>query len=65
MSLWPFVLDRSLYIALYAGFGVAMVIIVHLDLFFSGASLKLANIAYLWLLGMVGLFVFLVADYRR
>jgi|GEM_PF-81395 len=65
MSMWSFLLDRSLYIALYAGFGVAMVIIVQLDLFFSGASLKPANIAYLWLLGMVGLFVFLVADYRR
>lgn len=65
MSLWSFLLDRSLYIALYAGFGVAMVIIVQLDLFFSGASLRLANIAYLWLLGMVGLLVFLVADYRR
>lgn len=65
MSLWSFLLDRSLYIALYAGLGVAMVIIVQLDLFFSGASLRLANIAYLWLLGMVGLLVFLVADYRR
>ncbi|MGE5572102.1 MAG: sensor histidine kinase [Bacteroidota bacterium] len=65
MSLWSFLLDRALYIALYAGFGVATVIIVQLDLFFSGASLKLANIAYLWLLGMVGLFAFLMADYRR
>lgn len=65
MSMWSFLLDRSLYIALYAGFGVITVIIVQLDLFFSEASLKLANIAYLWLLGMVGLFVFLVVDYRR
>ena len=41
-----------------------MVIIVQLDLFFRGKP-EAHNIAYLWLLGMVGLLVFLVADYRR
>jgi len=65
MSLWSFLADRSLYIALYVGFGVLMVAVVQLDLFFSGASLRLVNVIYLWLLGLLGLIVFLLVEYRK
>lgn len=65
MRVWSFLLDRSLYIALYLGFGAVTVIIVQLDMVFSGASLRLVNIAYLMLLGIVGLAAFLAIDYRR
>lgn len=65
MRVWSFLLDRSLYIALYLGFGAVTVIIVQLDMVFSGASLRLVNIAYLMLLGIVGLAAVLAIDYRR
>lgn len=65
MNLWSFLRDRVLYIALYAGFGVVTVAIIELDLFFSGATLRVANVLYLWLLGLVGLAGFLLVDYRK
>lgn len=65
MNLWSFFADRSLYITLYVGFGALVMVVVQLDLLFSGASLKLSNVFYLWLLGLVGLFVFLFVDYRK
>lgn len=65
MNLWSFLRDRVLYIALYAGFGVVTVAIIELDLFFSGTTLRVANVLYLWLLGLVGLAGFLLVDYRK
>lgn len=65
MNLRSFLVDRFLYIALYIGFGTLIVVVVQLDLLFSGASLDLANVFYLWALGLAGLLVFLLVDYRR
>lgn len=65
MKLGAFLRDRALYIGVYGAFGLLIVTVVQLDLRLSGASLQRANLLYLWLLGMVGLLFFLIADYLR
>lgn len=60
-----FLRDRRLYIGLYVAFALLTVVVVQLDLSLSGASLKYANLLYILLLGLVGLIIFLVIDYRR
>ena len=57
--------DRRAYIAAYLLFGLLTVAVVQLDLRISGASLKFVNVAYLFLLGVVGLVFYLWYDYRK
>lgn len=60
-----FLRDRRLYIGMYAAFALLTIIVVQLDLALSGASLQYVNLAYIFLLGLVGLAIFLAVDYRR
>jgi hypothetical protein len=62
---WAFLRDRAPYIGAYAGFGLLVVAVVQLDLSLSPSSLEWDNVLYLWLLGLVGLFSLLAADYQR
>jgi signal transduction histidine kinase len=65
MTLRAYLRDRLPYIVTYALFGLLTVAIVQLDLRISGAGLQWANLLYLWLLGLVGLLIYLAFDYRR
>lgn len=65
MKFQTFLRDRLTYVLTYAAFGLLTIAIVELDLRISGASLHIGNVLYLWLLGMVGLLLYLVLDYRR
>jgi len=65
VKLSHFLRDRAAYIAAYLIFGFVVVAVVQLDLAISGASLRYVNVAYLLLLGLVGLFLFLLYEYRR
>lgn len=65
MSFKEFLRDRAAYIAAYAVFGVLCVSVVQLDLWISGASLRFVNVGYILLLGLVGLALFLLFEYRR
>lgn len=60
-----FLRDRRLYIIVYAAFGLLTAVIVQLDLWLHGSSLAYANLAYILVLGFIGLLVFLAHDYRR
>lgn len=60
-----YVRDRRAFIAAYLLFGLLTIAVVQLDLRISGASLKLVNIAYVFLLGIVGLALFLWYDYSK
>lgn len=60
-----FLHDRRLYIGMYAAFALLTIVVVQLDLALSGASLQYVNLAYIFLLGLVGLAIFLAIDYRR
>lgn len=65
MNLRAFLVDRLTYIIVYAGFGLLALAVVQLDLWLSQASLQFSNLLYIWLLGMVGLLLWLALDYRR
>jgi signal transduction histidine kinase len=65
MKLSAFLRDRAPYIAVYAAFGLLTVTVVQLDLALSQASLRFTNLLYIWLLGMVGMLLFLLFDYQR
>lgn len=60
-----FLRDRLTYIGAYVTFGLLTVAIIQLDLWFSGATLRLGNVLYVGLLGLVGLAIFLMVDYQR
>ncbi|HYF77280.1 MAG TPA: sensor histidine kinase [Symbiobacteriaceae bacterium] len=60
-----FLRDRIAYIGAYITFALLTVAIIQLDLWFSGSSLRLGNVAYVGLLGIVGLGIFLAFDYQR
>lgn len=64
-SFRAFLRDRRPYIVVYAAFGLLTAAVVQLDLWLHGATLQFANIAYIVLLGFVGLVGFLFVDYRR
>ncbi len=65
MSFAAYLRDRRAYIAAYLIFGLLTVTIVQLDLRLSGSSLRLVNVAYLFLLGVIGLAVYLWYDFRK
>jgi len=65
MTLRSFLKDRLPYIITYALFGLLTVGIVQLDLRISGATLQFTNLLYLWLLGVVGLAIYLFIEYQR
>src|SRR5690625_662583 len=50
---------------MYVAFALLTVVVVQLDLALSGASLQYVKLVYIFLLGLVGLVIFLVIDYRR
>lgn len=64
-TLRAFLRDRRPYILFYVAFGLLSAAVVQLDLMLQGASLRFVNLAYIVLLGVVGLGAFLVVDYRR
>lgn len=64
-TLRAFLRDRRPYVVMYAAYGLLSAAVVQLDLVLQGASLRFANVAYIVLLGLVGLAAFLVVDYRR
>ncbi|MDF2630198.1 MAG: two-component sensor histidine kinase [Symbiobacteriaceae bacterium] len=57
--------DRLAYIGAYLTFGSLTVAIIQLDLSLSGATLRLGNVLYVGLLGLVGLGIFLAVEYQR
>lgn len=65
MKLSAYLRDRAPWIIAYLLFGVLAVAVVQLDLWLSQASLQRANLAYIALLGGVGLFGALLYDYQR
>ncbi len=65
MKIGAFLRDRAPFIAIYTLFGLLMVAVVQLELTLSGSSLGRGNILYIWLLGMVGLGLYLLVDYQR
>lgn len=65
MNLSAFLRDRWAYILAYLAFGLLALTVVQLDLWLSGASLSFANLAYIMLLGLVGLILWLAFDYQR
>lgn len=60
-----FLRDRRPYVVMYAAFGLLTAAVVRLDLWLHAGTLQLSGIAYIILLGFVGLVVFLLVDYRR
>lgn len=60
-----FLRDRLLYIAFFLGFGVLALAVVQFDLWLSGATLRMGNLLYVALFGLISLLLFLVVDYQR
>ncbi|BAD42195.1 sensor histidine kinase [Symbiobacterium thermophilum] len=65
MRFWQFLWDRINYIAVYVAFAALSLVVVHLDLMLTGASLQVVNLLYIFLLGLVGLVVYLWWEYQR
>ena len=65
MRFGHFLLDRLNYIVVYVAFAALSLLVVHLDLMLSGARLQVVNLLYIFLLGLVGLVLYLWWDYRR
>lgn len=65
MDFQAFLRGRRPYILTYTVFAVLAVLVVQLDLWLTGASLRFGNVLYILLLGLAGLFVFLWMEYRR
>lgn len=64
-SFMAFVRDRRPYIVVYLAFALLTVAVVQLDLWLSGSTLRFANLIYILILGLVGLVLFLWAEYQR
>ncbi len=65
MSFRAFLRDRWVYIAVYVASSLLTITLVQLDLSISKKSLEFANLVYVFILGIVGLVLFLGYDYRR
>lgn len=65
MNFGSFLLDRAVYIVVFAAFGQLSVVVVQLDLRLSQASLQIGNLLYIWLLGIVRILLWLFLDYQR
>ncbi|MFO7274690.1 MAG: sensor histidine kinase [Symbiobacteriaceae bacterium] len=65
MRFWQFLWDRANYIVVYVAFAALSLLVVHLDLMLSGARLQVVNLLYIFLLGLVGLVLFLWWEYQR
>lgn len=57
--------DRLEHIALFVGTGLLVTGVILLDLRLSAATLRFDSLAYSWLLGALGLGIWLVMDYQR